>query len=371
MKKSFCGVVLAAVAVLLLTPGAWAQMGTIRGVAKTPEGKPMPGATVQLTSKETGRKYTVKTDKKGEFFSLGIAPGPYRVDLIQDGQTIFYLDGVPIRIGEDNNIDLDLSHQKQQVQEAAKQGQLTEQQKEAIKQQEEAAKENQKIKGLNEKLAAAKAAEDAGNEDQAVQILSEATQMDATRDILWGKLADAQRNLAAKQTDATAKNKDYSDAVASYQKAIAIKPLGAYYNNMGEALAKIGKGPEAMQAYTQAAQLDPANAGMYYFNLGAILTNQGKVDEAIEAFDKAIAADPTKVEAYYQKGVNLLGKATLVNGKMVAPPEAEQSLQKYLELAPNGPNAQNAKDLLASIGGSVETSFGKPKAETKSTPRKK
>jgi len=369
MKKSLCGAVLAAVAVMLLAPAAWAQMGTVKGVAKSPEGKPLVGAIVQLISKENGRKYEVKTDKKGEFFSLGIAPGPYRINLMQDGQMIFYLDGVPIRIGEDNIIDLDLSKQAQQVQQAAKAGQLSEAQKEAIKQQEAAAKENEKIKGLNEKLAAAKAAEDAGNEDQAVQILTEATQLDATRDILWGKLADAQRNAAAKATDAAAKNKDYADSVDSYQKAIAIKPLGAYYNNMGEALAKIGKAQEAMAAYNQAAQLDPPNAGMYYFNLGAILTNRGQVDEAIVAFDKALAADPTKVEAYYQKGVNLLGKATLVDGKMVAPPEAEQALQKYLEMAPTGPNAQNAKDLLASIGASVETSFGKPRAA--SPPKKK
>ena len=36
------------------------------------------------------------------------------------------------------------------------------------------------------------------------------------------------------------------------------------------------------------------------------------------AFDKCIAADPTRAEAYYQKGVNLMGKATLQGDKMVA-----------------------------------------------------
>ncbi|HUO61187.1 MAG TPA: tetratricopeptide repeat protein, partial [Candidatus Acidoferrales bacterium] len=113
----------------------------------------------------------------------------------------------------------------------------------------------------------------------------------------------------------------------------------------------------------KAAQLDPSKAGMYYFNLGAVLTNRGMVDQANEAFDKAIAADPTKADAYYQKGVNLLGKATVdpKTGKMTAPEGTSECLNKYLELAPNGPNAQAAKDLLASLGATVQTSFGEQK----------
>ncbi len=90
----------------------------------------------------------------------------------------------------------------------------------------------------------------------------------------------------------------------------------------------------------KAAQLDPGQAGQCYFNEGAILTNQGKVDEANLAFDKAIAADPTRAEAYYQKGINLLGKATLgKDGKMIPVPGTAEALNKYLELAPDGKNA--------------------------------
>ena len=89
------------------------------------------------------------------------------------------------------------------------------------------------------------------------------------------------------------------------------------------------------------------------------------MDDANAAFDKCIAADPTRAEAYYQKGVNLLGKATLQGDKTIAPPGTAEAFQKYLEMAPNGPNAQSAKDLLASIGSSVETSFGTKKKPSK------
>ena len=131
-------------------------------------------------------------------------------------------------------------------------------------------------------------------------------------------------------------------------------------------LPSSGKAGDAVKSYEAAAKADPAQAGAAYFNIGAVYTNAGRVDDANAAFDKAIAADPTRAEAYYQKGVNLLGKATLQGDKTIAPPGTAEAFQKYLEIAPTGPNAQSAKDLLTSIGSTVETSYG-----TKKKPAKK
>jgi tetratricopeptide (TPR) repeat protein len=98
-----------------------------------------------------------------------------------------------------------------------------------------------------------------------------------------------------------------------------------------------------------------------------VLTNTGKVDEAIAAFDKALQADPTRADAYYWKGIDLMGKATVKGDKMVAPAGTAEAFNKYLELAPNGKYADPAKQMLASIGATVETSYGKGKT----TPKKK
>ena len=50
---------------------------------------------------------------------------------------------------------------------------------------------------------------------------------------------------------------------------------------------------------------------------------------------------------------------------MVAPPGTAEAFNKYLELAPTGPFADVAKQMLASIGAPVETGFGtKKKAAT-------
>jgi hypothetical protein len=95
-------------------------------------------------------------------------------------------------------------------------------------------------------------------------------------------------------------------------------------------------------------------------------TNDPKLRQAaVDAFDKAIAADPNRADAYYWKATNLIGAATLKGDKMVAPDGTAEAFQKYLDLQPTGPHAEEAKAMLASIGATVETQFGKPKKTTK------
>ncbi len=74
---------------------------------------------------------------------------------------------------------------------------------------------------------------------------------------------------------------------------------------------------------------------------------------------------PTKAASYYWKGVNLMGKATLKGNKMEAPEGTAEAFNKYLELDPTGQFADPAKQMLATIGADVQTSFGKPKAAAK------
>jgi len=245
-------------------------------------------------------------------------------------------------------------------------------------QQEQQAKQQREqntVKSLNDKLNAAKAAADAGDYDTAIADMNDANQVDPSRDLIWFKLGDYYRLSAVKQTDPAEKQKRLDSAVQSYEKAVNIKKaappgkdatqdaktLAAYYNNLADAYAKDRKIDDAVKTYELSAAADPSNAAGAYFNIGAVYTNAGRPDDANAAFDKCLAADPNRAEAYYQKGVNLLGKATLQGNKTIPAPGTIEALQKYLELAPNGPNAQSAKDLLASLGTSVETSFGNKK----------
>ncbi len=377
MKQRFALVVLVAVVLGLCVPPVFAQAtGSVKGVVRDAEGKPITEGTVEWLSMETGRKYALKISKKGEYFSLGITPGKYKVTLFgPDGKQIFYMSGIQVGLDE---LTQDIDLKKEQQNQAKGVGLTPEQLKAQQEAQAKAQKENNTVKSLNEKLLAAKTASDAGDFDTAISTLTEATQVDANRDLLWFKLGDAYRMSAPKQTDPAEKQKRYQQATEAYQKAIDLKTanpdpkdpdanakLAAYYNNLAEACAKSGKIDDAVTNYNKAAQLDPTRAGQYNFNIGAVLTNAGKVDDAIVAFDKVIAADPSKADAYYWKGVNMIGKATLKGDKMVAPDGTAEAFNKYLELAPTGSYAQPAKDMLASIGASVETGFNKKKAATK------
>jgi tetratricopeptide (TPR) repeat protein len=377
MKQRFAWAVLVALWLGLCVPPVFAQAtGSVKGVCRDSEGKPITEGTVEWLSLDTGRKYTLKLNKKGEYFSLGISPGKYKTTLFApDGKELFHYNGVQVGLDE---LTQDFDLKKEQTAAAQGQGLTPEQIKAMQETKEKNQKEQTTVKTLNDRLNAAKTAADAGDFDTAISTMTEATQLDPTRDLLFFKLADYDRLSAPKQTDPAEKQKRYEAASANYQKAIELKTanpdpkdaeanvkLAAYYNNLAEVYAKSGKIDDAVASYNKAAQLDPTRAGQYNFNIGAVLTNAGKVDDAIAAFDKVIAADPQKAEAYYWKGVNMIGKATLKGDKMVAPDGTSEAFNKYLELAPTGPYAQPAKDMLASIGASVETGFKKQKSATK------
>jgi tetratricopeptide (TPR) repeat protein len=251
--------------------------------------------------------------------------------------------GVPIGPGDVREVNFDLKKSQ------AKSG-VTEEQ---LKKQQESQKQNEKIKGLNAKLAEVRELEKAGNYEQAVPLLQEATAAEPNKDLLWAYLGDAYRGA-----------KKYPEAIEAYQKALAINAnSGAYHNGLADAYAKSGQTDKSVAEYAAAAQAEPANAGTYYFNEGAVFTNNGKVDEAIAAFDKTIQADPKRADAYYWKGVNLIGKATTdKSGKVIAPAGTAEAFNKYLELDPNGKYADAAKQMLATIGSAVETTFGKQKS---------
>jgi tetratricopeptide (TPR) repeat protein len=156
-------------------------------------------------------------------------------------------------------------------------------------------------------------------------------------------------------------------AIEAYNKALELKPEDAsIHNNYGLFLAKAGKFPEATAELEKSAQLEPANACKYYYNLGALYTNAGQVDPALDAFHKGITADPNCADAYYQTGVNLMAKVTTTpDGKMVPVAGTAEAFQKYLELKPTGPYAQSAKDMLTTLGSSVENTYKNPTAPTK------
>jgi tetratricopeptide (TPR) repeat protein len=319
----------------------WAQSeGSIKGDCKDQDGKPLANAQVVLLDTQTGRKYSIKCNN-GEYSSIGIAIGTYKATLMVNGTPVDEQTGVPIYAGQEQIAPFNLAKNK-----AA--GPTPEQ----AAQQAAAAKANEKIKNLNGTLKQAKDLEGQGNYDQAITILQQASQAAPEQDLIWAYLGDAQRGA-----------KKYPEAIESYQKALAIKPNnGPYMAQMADALAKSGQTDKAIQQYAAAAAADPTNAAAYYYNEGAVLTNTGKADDAVAAFDKSIQLDPNRADAYYWKGIDLMNKATTgKDGKMSAPEGTAEAFNKYLELQPTGKYADASKQMLQTIGSSVQTTYGKSK----------
>jgi tetratricopeptide (TPR) repeat protein len=186
-------------------------------------------------------------------------------------------------------------------------------------------------------------------------------------------MAEAYIGLGDAKTDAAEKQAAYEKGLDAYTKALAITPDdGALHNNYALGLVRVKKIDEAQAELQKAATLDPASAAKYYYNLGAVLTNINQADAAGAVFKKAIDTDPNYAEAQYQYAIYLSAKMPPPgpDGKVIAPPGMQEALNKYLELAPNGPNADSAKGLLAMLASSVQTTYQNPNAK-KAPPAKK
>jgi len=100
-------------------------------------------------------------------------------------------------------------------------------------------------------------------------------------------------------------DEDYIAAIASYDKAIEIKPdyYQAWYNR-GIILDGLGIYEEAITSYNQAVAIKPDSYQVWY-NLGNTLYDLERYKEAIASYDKAIEIKPDDHEAWYNLGLAL------------------------------------------------------------------
>jgi tetratricopeptide (TPR) repeat protein len=364
---------------------------TVHGHASNPVGQPVTGGEVRLSSdlgaQPADRKYQYKTklDANGDYSIPNVAPGKYVAFVFQTGatpkedKTLDFSEPLVLTSGADKVVNFDMTRPEYMASMSPEDRKALEEYK---KKNAEVVAGNAKIQNLNAMLTQARADNKAGNYDAAITAMQQATSAKPDEGILWITLGDAQLGAA----DAAAKaaksagtsptdpaiTAKYNDAATSYKKGIDLnaaskKPspeaAAAGYNQLGQTYGKMGNAKDSADAYEMAAKAQPPNAAMYYFNEAATLYNAGKLPEAGAAADKAIAADPKKADAYYIKGQALIPQATVdpKTQKIVAPPGCVEAYQTYLELAPDGPHANDVKGILEGIGAQVKSSYKAPK----------
>jgi tetratricopeptide (TPR) repeat protein len=284
--------------------------------------------------------------------------------------------GIRTTLGEPRPVSFDLQALKKKQEalaKAAETGQLTDEQARGMSAEQRAAlekatKERQKAmeknKALNDAFNVGMQALQAKQFETAVESFTKAGELDPNQHVVWAHLGDSYVGVAQAKTGAD-RDTAMNQGLDAWNKAITLAPSDAgYHNNFALALARANKFPEAEAELQKAATLDPPNAGKYYYNLGALLVNSGKTDPASDAFKKAIEADPNYAEAYYQYGVSLMSKAQITaDGKVTPAAGTQEAFEKYLQLKPDGPNAESAKGMLASMSSQVDTQYKKPGAE--------
>jgi Tfp pilus assembly protein PilF len=303
-------------------------------------------------------------------------PGQFRITCEVNGQAADNIDGVRSTMGEPVEVKFcnlgERAAKQKAIDAAAASGKMTadiardmspEQKAAMEKALKERGAQMAKNKALNDSYNAGMAALNEKNFDAAIESFQKAAEIDPKQSAVWIQLAQSFDGRATVKTGAE-KEADLGKSAENYVKALELLPADAgLHNNYGLVLAKQKKQAEAKAELEKAATLDPAGGGKYMFNLGAVLINTNQVDPAIDAFKKATELDAKYAPAWFQLCSALSGKMTLQGDKPVPPAGMKEACEKYLEIDPNGPNAEGAKGLLALTTTTLETQYVNPDAK--------
>jgi tetratricopeptide (TPR) repeat protein len=287
----------------------WRGKARVDGWVKDKNGQPIADATVQV-SREKGGGTSAKTNKKGYWAILGLAGGAWNVDVSAPG---FETRKVAVSLSEANRIP--------------------------------------PMEILLEPAAAPVPA--AGAASQAAQ----------------------ETKAAVEEGNRLLGEKKYAEARAQYQKALAAVPDNpALLKGIAQTFHGEGDRAKAVETLRKIQQLDPNDVEnkvllasllledgkleegqgildqlspgsvkdpAIYVNLGILFMNKNNAPQAQSYFTRAIELDPSQADAYYYRGLSRL------SAKKNA--DAKADFLKYLELAPNGPEAKEVKEMLQAI----------------------
>jgi len=318
-QSSIPGILIGACVALILAIAApaYAQLGSLQGRVVDEAGKPVPDAEIVFEFQGgIPVKFTGKTDANGGWVRAGLnAVGRWNITASKDGATGFA-----------NNVEISLGSASNVPDIVIRRGGAASPAEEAAR-----AKEGAALKTL---LAEVNAALTANDLDTAVVKLNEAVVKIPTCSECHVQLGEIY-----------SRRKEHDQAEAAFKKAAEVDPksaaaydgLASLYNTTGRLDLAAEASAKALELYGSSGGGDATSA----YNAGAIMMNSGKVAEAKAQFQRAIQLDPKMAEAHFQLGM------TFINEGNVG--EAIKALDQYLALAPNGPNAQMAKDMLPEL----------------------
>jgi len=294
---------------LLILAQDWRGKGRLDGWVRDTNGQPIANAKVELT-REKGGGTSTKTNAKGYWAILGLIGGIWNVDVTVAGYEPRKLSVNVTEAGRVPSMEILLEKAAAPVA-GAQPG------------RDVGAEITAAVAQGNKLLGEKKYAEARAEYEKALAVLPENPE-------LWKGISQTYHGEGNK-----AKTEE------SLRKVIQLDPadtdtkilLGSLLIEEG----KVDEGKAMIDALPPGAVKDPA----VYTNLGIIFMNKKRPEEARAYMTRAIEIDRAIAESYYYRG--------LANIQAKKNAEAKVDFQKYLELAPNGPEAKEVKEMLQAL----------------------
>jgi tetratricopeptide (TPR) repeat protein len=291
-----------------VAPALAQSTGAVKGKVVDVKGEPVQDAKITIEFKDgMSRKFETKSNKKGEYFQIGIQPGNYAVTATKEGVGTQSFD-VRVRLGNPMEVNFQLAPT------APGGGQMSKEDVELRKLTTDG------ITALNSQ-----------QWDAALPLFQQALVMRPDCFPCQLGVGESYRGKG-----------DYDSAEVAMKKAMEMKPdapepyrvLRDIYNNQK-------KFDDAANMAAEAAKRTPATPGgtganaADLYNQAVTFWNANKYAEAKTALAEALAADPNHAEAHFLKGTAHLNAGELK--------DALTHFEAYIKVAPTGPKAKEAE----------------------------
>ena len=292
----------------------------MQGTVVDARDRPLDAATVTIELHEVpGVRFVTRTNDRGEFIQTGIPPGRYRVTAEKTGSGIQSFDA---RLHPGHTVEIKFK--------------LVPGRSVAMLPEDENPEVAAKLRAAFD---AGAAALKVGDQDRAIASFQQALDISP-------RCYQCYYNLGL----AHAQKKAYPEAEEALRKAVDLKPdYVEAYNRLAGVYTAERKFAEAQAATEEATRLTGGLAAIMkkesaeetIFLEGIVLWNAGRVAEARQKFEEVLRLAPGRPEAHYW-----VAMAHLSEGHVQ---EATAGLETYLEMAPTGQYAAEARQALAQL----------------------
>jgi len=281
----------------------WAQEATIRGSVKDTDGEPIESVALYFVLEAKGIERQAKTNKSGSYYLRGLVHGIYNIRCVKENY-VTVEDVKKINLGKN---DLDIVMQSES----------------------EIERKMLKAEG-GESYVEGYDAFDAGDYESAIESLKKVVESMPDNKEAYVMIGRSYLEL-----------KEYDLAIENYEKVLK---LDRYHSSalfdLGSAWVQKGDLDKASEYFKRGLQLRPNDPDAHY-NIGIIYFQANKTDKAIEELKIAVELKETFALAHKTLGYALIQKNQLN--------EAITHLEKYIEIDPEGVDANQIKEIIKTL----------------------